>query len=142
MFFEPPKQRQTMPPRSFGTAAGFLAALGAVAIVPAPSLAANQITVSACGTALDVNGTTISTSSLTLAELGSLQGVPASTVKLELDEVAPSIPEAAAVDSAVAGLSGGTSLATALERVSTASGGLITRESALRAVVAEDGQPG
>jgi hypothetical protein len=118
------------------------AALASLAILASPGLATNSITVGAGGTTVVVNGTEISTSNLTLAQLGQLQGVPASTVKLELDSIAADTPAASAVDALVAGLSPEATLATALDQLSGATGGAISPATALRRVIQLAGQPG
>ena len=122
--------------------AAVVAALGALAIAPAPGLASNDITVAAGGTSIDVNGTSIPTSNLNLEELGKLQGVPASTVNLELEGVAAGTPDAPAVDTLVSTLTGTTPLAMGLGEISAASGGTISRATELERVVEDNGQPG
>lgn len=117
-------------------------ALGWLAMLPAPGLATNNIAVALGGTAIEVNGTKISTTNLTLAQLAKLQGVPPATVKLEFDGVAAGTPVASAVESLVAGLPLETSLASALDQVSSASGGLVSPQQALDRVIEDNGQPG
>jgi hypothetical protein len=117
-------------------------ALATLAILPAPGLATNTIKVGAGGTSIIVNGTTISTRNLTLAELAKLQGVPTSTVDLELDGAAAGTPAAGPVEALVASLPAETALASALNQISAASGGAINPEAALRQIVADEGQPG
>jgi hypothetical protein len=118
------------------------AAVASLALLPAGAPAANTIAAGAGGTTLIVNGTTVSTSNLTLAQLGNLQGVPASTVNLELEGVAAGTPSAAAVDSVVSSLPAETLLSSALSKLSGASGGTISPETALQRVVAFNGNPG
>jgi hypothetical protein len=118
------------------------AALASLAILPDPGLATNTIKVAAGETSIVVNGTTISTSNLTLAQLAKLQGVPPSTVSLELDGVAAGTPAASAVEALVAGLPAETTVATALDELSSASGGAISPQTALRQLVEDNGQPG
>jgi len=134
------------------------AALGLLAVGSAPAFAANSITVGAGGTTIIVNGRTISTSNLTLAQFAKLQGVPESNVNLELDGVAAGTLSAPAVEALVASLPGSTTLATSLDELSAASGtspgqsgvsdgtvgpatAPIGPASALEQVVADNGQP-
>jgi hypothetical protein len=139
-------QRHTKHPgvrtRVVSAVAGSALALASLAILAAPGLAANSIAVGAGGTTIVANGTTISTSNLTLAQLAKLQGVPASTVGLELDGVAAGTPAASAVDALVTSLPAEATLATALDELSSASGGLISPQTALRLLVQDEGQPG
>jgi hypothetical protein len=128
--------------RIAGAVAASAVALASLAILAAPGLATNNITVGAGSTTIVVNGTTISTSNLTLAQLGELQGVPTSTVKLELDGVAADTPAAAAVHALVAALSDEATLATALGQISAATGGAISPATALRRIIRDEGQPG
>lgn len=118
------------------------AALATVALFPAAGLATNKIEVGVNGTSIVVNGTTISTSNLTLARLAELQGVPPATVKAELDGVALNTPAAAAVQALVAGLPLEATLASALESISSATGGAVSPQTALRQVIGDEGQPG
>jgi hypothetical protein len=117
-------------------------ALAWLAMLPAPGLATNNIAVALGGTAVEVNGTKISTTNLTLGQLAKLQGVPEATVKLEFDGVAAGTPVASAVESLVEGLPLETSLASALDQVSSASGGLVSPAQILQRVVEDNGQPG
>jgi hypothetical protein len=121
---------------------GLAAALGALAVLPGSGLAANAIEVGAGGTSVMVNGTSISTSSISLEELAELQGVPSSTVKLELERAAVESPERAAVDALISGLAANTPLATALDGISSVSGGTLKPEVVLRRALAANGQPG
>jgi hypothetical protein len=118
------------------------AALGGVASFAAPGLASDTIKVGVGETSIVVNGTTISTSNLTIAQLAKLQGVPAATVQAELDGVAANTPAAAAVEALIAGLPLETTLATALNDLSGATGGLVSPQAALRQVVEDEGTPG
>jgi hypothetical protein len=118
------------------------AALATVALFPAAGLATNKIEVGANGTSIVVNGTTISTSNLTLARLAELQGVPPATVKAELDGIALNTPAAAAVEALVAGLPLEATLASALESISSVTGGAVSPQTALRQVVGDEGQSG
>ena len=118
------------------------ATFASLALLPAPSLASDNLSVAAGGTGIEVNGTTISTSNLTLGELANLQGVPPATVKLELDELASGIPGASTVEALIERLPIGTSLATALDELSAASGGVITPQVGLQRIVEDNGQPG
>jgi hypothetical protein len=143
--------------RAAGVGAAF-AALAVLAIGAAPVFAANSIRAGAGGTTIVVNGRTISTSNVTLAHFAKLQGVPDSNVDLELDGVAAGNPAAPAVESLVAGLTGQTTLATALDELSAASSTAlspasqsgvigpapvpISPASALEEVVLDNGQPG
>jgi len=111
------------------------AALATVALFPAAGLAIN-------GTSIVVNGTTISTSNLTLAQLAKFQGVPPATVKAELDGVALNTPAAPAVEALVAGLPLEATLASVLEGISSATGGAVSPQTALRQVIGDEGQPG
>jgi hypothetical protein len=122
--------------------AATVAALAAVALFPSPGLATNKIEVGVNGTSIVVNGTTISTSNLTLAQLAKLQGVPPATVKAELDGVALNTPAAPAVEALVAGLPLESTLASALEGISGATGGAVSPQTALRQVIGDEGQPG
>lgn len=128
--------------RAFGAIAASTAALASLAVLAAPGLATNHITAGADGKTVVVDGTTISTSGLTLAQLGKLQGVPASTVNLELDGVAAGTPAASAVEALVSSLPAETTLATALDELSSASGGAISPATALRQVLQDEGRPG
>jgi hypothetical protein len=139
-------KRQTKHPRmqvrSAGAIVATAAALGGFAIFAAPGLASNTIKVGAGETSIVANGTTISTSNLTIAQLAKLQGVPPATVQLELDGVAANTPAASAVQALIAALPLETTLATALGDISTASGGAISPQSALRQVIGDEGSPG
>lgn len=137
--------------RAAGVGAASAAALAALAIGAAPVFATNSIRAGVGGTTIIVNGTTISTSNLTLAQLAKLQGVPESTVNLELDGVAAGNPAAPAVEGLVAGLTGQTTLATALDQLSAATGSAlspgvapipISPAAALEEIVLDNGQPG
>ncbi len=118
------------------------AVLVTVALFPAAGLATNKIEVGVNGTSIVVNGTTISTSNLTLAQLAQLQGVPPATVKAELDGVALNRPAAPAVEALVAGLPLEATLASVLDGISSATGGAISPQTALRQVIGDEGQPG
>ncbi len=118
------------------------AALVTVALFPAAGLATNKIEVGVNGTSIVVNGTTISTSNLTLAQLAQLQGVPPATVKAELDGVALNTPAAPAVEALVAGLPLEATLASVLDGISSATGGAVSPQTALRQVIGDEGQPG
>jgi hypothetical protein len=117
-------------------------ALGGAAGLAAPGLASNTIKVGAGETSIVVNGTTISTSNLTIAQLAKLQGVPATTVQAELDGVAANTPAAAAVQALIAGLPLETTLATVLDELSSATGGAVSPQVALRQVIEDEGTPG
>ncbi|HEY2571108.1 MAG TPA: hypothetical protein VGI27_06525, partial [Solirubrobacteraceae bacterium] len=93
-------------------------------------------------TSIVVNGTTISTSNLTIAQLAKLQGVPATTVQLELDAVAANTPAAGAVKALIASLPLETTLAKVLDQLSSATGGVVSPQSALRQVIEDEGTPG
>jgi len=121
---------------------GALLACAALGVSAIPAAANNTLSVGAGGTSIYVNGTNISTSSIDLEELAQLQGVPASTVKLELEGAAVESPERAAIDRLVSSLSADTPLSTALEEVSLASGGTLTPITLLTRVIADNGQPG
>jgi hypothetical protein len=118
------------------------AALGGVASFAAPGLASDTIKVGVGETSIVVNGTTISTSNLTIAQLAKLQGVPAATVQAEIDGVAANTPAAAAVQALIAGLPLETTLATVLNDLSGATGGLVSPQAALRQIVEDEGTPG
>jgi hypothetical protein len=139
-------QRQTTHPwmkvRSAGAIVATAAALGGFASFAAPGLASNTIKVGAGETSIVVNGTTISTSNLTIAQLAQLQGVPATTVQLELDGVAVNSPAASAVKALVAALPLETTLAAVLDAISKATGGAISPQAALRQVIEDEGTPG
>jgi hypothetical protein len=141
-----PERRQIKHPRmqvrSAGAVVATVAALGGFASFAAPGLASNTIKVGAGETSIVVNGTTISTSNLTIAQLAKLQGVPASTVQLELDGVAANTPAASVVEALIAGLPLETTLATALNDLSGATGGLVSPQAALRQVIEDEGTPG
>lgn len=127
--------------RSAGAIVASAALLGGLAVFPAPGLASNTVKVGVGESTVLVNGTTISTSNLTLAQLAKLQGVPAATVQAELDGIAANTPAAAAVESLIAGLPLESSLATALDTLSTATGGAISPQTALSDVITDEGQP-
>jgi hypothetical protein len=118
------------------------AALMAVALFPSPGLATSKIEVGVNGTSIVVDGTTISTSDLTLAQLAKLQGVPPATVKAELDGVALNTPAAPIVEALVAALPLEATLASVLESISNATGGAVSPQAALRQVIGDEGQPG
>jgi hypothetical protein len=118
------------------------AALATVALFPTAGLAKNRIEVGVNGTSIVANGTTISISNLTLARLAELQGVPPATVKVELDGVALNTPAASAVQALVAALPLEATLASVLERISSATGGAVSPQTALRQVIGDEGQPG
>jgi hypothetical protein len=122
--------------------AATIAALGGVASFAAPGLASDMIKVGVGETSIVVNGTTISTSNLTIAQLAKLQGVPATTVQAELDGVAVNTPAASIVEALIAGLPLETTLATALNDLSAATGGLVSPQSALRQIIEDEGTPG
>jgi hypothetical protein len=147
--------------RVAGIGVASAAALAALAMGAAPVFAANSIKAGVGGTTIVVNGRTISTSNLTLAQFAKLQGVPESDVGLELDGVAAGNPAAPAVEALVATLTGQTALATALNGLSAASGTAaspasqagpggvvgpaptaISPATALEEVVLDNGQPG
>jgi hypothetical protein len=128
--------------RSAGAIVATAAALGGFASFAAPGMASDTIKVGVGETSIVVNGTTISTSNLTIAQLAKLQGVPASTVQLELDGVAANTPAAAAVEALIAGLPLETTLATALNDISGATGGLVSPQAALRQIIEDEGTPG
>lgn len=142
MLGQAPTQHPRTQIRNVGAALASAAALGGLAMLPASGLAAEKISVGVGASSIVVDGTTISTSNLTLAQLAKLQGVPAATVALELDGVAADTPAAAAVESLVANLPAETTLATALNELSTATGGAISPQTALRRVVEDEGTPG
>lgn len=123
-------------------ASGALLALGALSLSAGSASANNTLSAGAGGTSVYVNGTNISTSSIDLEEFGKLQGVPASTVRLELEGVAVESPERSAVDQLVSGLAADTPLATALSEVSSASGGTLTPSTVLTRVISEQAEPG
>ena len=142
MFYRSQTTRRTRHSRTSRAIIVAALALGSLAMLPAPGLASNSITVAAGGTAIEVNGTTISTSNLTLSHLAELQGVPGATVKLELEGVAAGTPVTSAVDELVRSLPLQTTLASALDQLSGASGGLITPPLALERIIEDNGQPG
>jgi hypothetical protein len=117
------------------------AVLGGLAALPAAGLAADTVKVGVGEASVVVNGTTISTSNLTLAQLAKLQGVPPATVQAELDGIAANTPAAAAVEALIASLPLESSLATALNELSAATGGAISPQTALSDVIAQEGQP-
>jgi hypothetical protein len=137
-----PITQTRMRARGAGVILATIAALGGAASLAAPGLATSTIEVGAGETSIVVDGTTISTSNLTIAQLAKLQGVPPSTVQLELDGVAASTPEAAIVEALIARLPLQTTLDSALNQLSGATGGLISPQTALRQVVEDEGVPG
>ncbi len=128
--------------RSAGAIVATAAALGGFASFAAPGMASDTIKVGVGESSIVVNGTTISTSNLTIAQLAKLQGVPAATVQLELDGVAANTPAAAAVEALIAGLPLETTLASALNALSGATGGLVSPQAALRQIIEDEGTPG
>jgi len=128
--------------RSAGAIVAAAAALGGFASFAAPGLASNTLKVGVGETSVVVNGTTISTSNLTIAQLAKLQGVPATTVQLELDGVAANTPAAQAVEALIAALPLETTLATALDAISKATGGAVSPQAALRQLIEDEGTPG
>jgi hypothetical protein len=118
-----------------------MAAVGGLAAFPAAGIAGNTISVGIGEMSIVVNGTTISASNLTLAQLARLQGVPPATVQAELDGIAANTPVAQAVESLIKGLPLESSLANALDELSSATGGAISPQTALRDVVGDEGQP-
>jgi hypothetical protein len=148
--------------RAAGVGGASAAVLAVLAVGAGTVFAANSIKAGVGGTTIIVNGRTISTSNLTLAELAKLQGVPESNVNLELDGVAAGNPAAPAVEALVGSLTGQTTLATALNELSAASGTalnpasqsgvsdgaigpapvLIPPATALEEVVLDNGRPG
>jgi hypothetical protein len=124
-----------------GAIAASAAALGGLAVLPASGLASDTVKVGVGEASVVVNGTTISTSNLTLAQLAKLQGVPTATVQAELDGIAANTPAASAVEALIAGLPLESSLATALNDLSAATGGAISPQTALSDVIGEEGQP-
>jgi hypothetical protein len=127
--------------RNLGAIVASAAVLGGLSAFPAPGLASDTVKVGVAEASVLVNGTTISTSNLTLAQLAKLQGVPATTVQAELDGIAANTPAASAVEALIAGLPLESSLATALNDLSTATGGAISPQTALSDVIGEEGQP-
>jgi hypothetical protein len=127
--------------RNAGAIVASAAVLGGLAAFPAPGLASDTIKVGVGESSIVVNGTTISTSNLTLAQLAKLQGVPAATVQAELDGIAANTPAASAVETSIASLPLESSLATALDTLSTATGGAISPQTALSDLIADEGQP-
>jgi hypothetical protein len=127
--------------RKAGAICASAAVLGGLAAFPAPGLATDTVKVGAGEASVVVDGTTISTSNLTLAQLAKLQGVPAATVQAELDGIAANTPVASAVEALIAGLPLESSLATALDEISSATGGAISPQTALRDVVEDEGRP-
>lgn len=142
MFLKPHGNRPTTFPRLLGGVAASALAVSWLAIVPADGLAGNRISAGAGGQTIEVNGSSLPTSEVTLAEFGKLQGFPPSTVNVELEGLAAGTPAASAVDAVVAGLTTTTPLATALNSIAGASGGAITPQTALFRLVAQNGQPG
>jgi hypothetical protein len=137
--------RHTMHPetrlRKAGAMFASAAVLGGLAAFPAPGLATDTVKVGVGEATVVVNGTTISTSNLTLAQLAKLQGVPAATVQAELDGIAANTPVASTVEALIAGLPLESSLATALDELSAATGGAISPQTALRDVIEDEGRP-
>jgi hypothetical protein len=137
--------RQTTHPetrlRKAGAMFASAAVLGGLAAFPAPGLATDTVKVGVGEASVVVNGTTISTSNLTLAQLAKLQAVPAATVQAELDGIAANTPVASAVEALIAGLPLESSLATALDEFSAATGGAISPQTALRDVIEDEGRP-
>jgi hypothetical protein len=127
--------------RNLGAIVASAAVLGGLSAFPAPGLASDTVKVGVGEASVVVNGTTISTSNLTLAQLAKLQGVPATTVQAELDGIAANTPAASAVEALIAALPLESSLATALNDLSTATGGAISPQTALSDVIGEEGQP-
>ena len=142
MFLKPHGTSPTTFPRVLGGVAASALAVSWLAIVPADGLAGNRISAGAGGQTIEVNGSSLPTSEVTLAEFGKLQGVPPSTVNAELEGLAAGTPAASAVDAVVSGLIATTPLATALNSIAGASGGAITPQSALIRLVGDNGQPG
>jgi hypothetical protein len=128
--------------RGAGAIIASAAALGGLASFAAPGLASDTIKVGVDETSIVVDGTTISTSNLTIAQLANLQGVPTATVQAELDGVAANTPAAAAVQALIDALPLEATLATALGDVSSATGGAISPQTALRDVIEDEGTPG
>jgi hypothetical protein len=127
--------------RKAGAICASAAVLGGLAAFPAPGLATDTVKLGVGEASVVVNGTTISTSNLTLAQLAKLQGVPAATVQAELDGIAANTPVASAVEALIAGLPLESSLATALNELSAATGGAISPQTALRDVIEDEGLP-
>jgi|GEM_PF-5162818 len=127
--------------RNLGAVFASAAVLGGLSAFPAPGLASDTVKVGVGEASVVVNGTTISTSNLTLAQLAKLQGVPATTVQAELDGIAANTPAASAVEALINGLPLESSLATALNDLSAATGGAISPQTALSDVIGEEGQP-
>lgn len=127
--------------RNAGAIVASAAMLAGLAVFPALGLASDTVKLGVGEASIVVNGTTISTSNLTLAQLAKLQGVPATTVQAELDGIAANTPAAAAVEALIAGLPLESSLATALNDLSAATGGAISPQTALSDVIAQEGQP-
>jgi hypothetical protein len=128
--------------RGVGAVAATAAVLGALAAFPAQGVATNTIKVGVGSGSILVNGTTISTSHLTLAELAKLQGVPPTTVRAELDGIAVGTPAASAVEALVASLPLESTVASALEALSGATGRAISPPSALANLIEDEGVPG
>jgi hypothetical protein len=127
--------------RNLGAIVASAAVLGGLSAFPATGLAADTVKLGVGEASVVVNGTTISTSNLTLAQLAKLQGVPAATVQAELDGIAANTPAASAVEALIASLPLESSLATALNDLSAATGGAISPQTALSDVIGEEGQP-
>jgi hypothetical protein len=127
--------------RNAGAIAVSAALLGGLAVFPASGLATDTVKVGVGESSIVVDGTTISTSNLTLAQLAKLQGVPATTVQAELDGIAANTPVASAVEALIAGLPLESSLATALGDLSAATGGAISPQTALGDLIDDEGRP-
>jgi len=127
--------------RNLGAILASAAVLGGLSAFPAPGLASDTVKVGVGEASVVVNGTTISTSNLTLAQLAKLQGVPATTVQAELDGIAANTPAAAAAEALIDGLPLESSLAAALNDLSAATGGAISPQTALSDVIGDEGQP-
>ena len=140
-----PGKRQVTHPRmrvrSAGAIVATAAALGGFASFAAPGLASTRSRSAPAKRRSSSTAPTISTSNLTIAQLAKLQGVPAATVQLELDGVAADAPAAQAVAALIAGLPLETTLATALDDISKATGGAVSPQSALRQVIEDEGTP-
>lgn len=117
-------------------------ALGSLVIGVTSGVATYALTVGSGGTSVNANGKSISTSDLTLGEFAKLQGVPPSRVSVELEQAAAETSSASAVDGLVSSLPANAPLATALNDVSSATGGALTPQQVLERVIAENGSPG
>jgi hypothetical protein len=118
------------------------AVLAALALAPVSALATTTIEVGDNGTSIVVDGTTISTSNVTLAQLAELRGVPPETVKVALGGTAVNTPAAAAVEALVAALGLESTLSSALDAISKQTGGAVSPPAALRQTIQRLGQPG